>query len=102
MPAIRGGIMARAKKPPVSTDARLKSWEGAVTQLELTHAACIDNFAVQQELALAAAHLGKQWGLDLEKITSMSREAFVRLGKEVEERTAPDKNPGGMIQEASE
>jgi hypothetical protein len=76
--------MVRVKKPKDDFDARERDWQEQVNALKLSHSAYVGQVEVQQEALKSAVEQGKKWGLDLLKLTQLSREAFEKLGREVQ------------------
>jgi hypothetical protein len=76
--------MARMKKPKDDTEARQQDWQTQVDAMKLAHSAFEGQVAVQQETLKSISQFGQQWGLDLPKLTQMSKDAFEKMGREVQ------------------
>jgi hypothetical protein len=74
----------KAKKPTAAPESRMPDWAAQVVNLKKEFVAYEESIAIQQEMLKAIAIHGKQWGLDLELVTQMSRDAFDRIIKAIE------------------
>ena len=75
-------------KPKTKTvaggDSRMPDWALRLATLKKEFVAYEAAVAIQQEILKGMAAQGKQWGIDLERVTAMSRDAFDRVGKAAE------------------
>jgi hypothetical protein len=79
------GRKTAVPKPARGTESRMKDWEAILAQFEKTHFAFEESFAVRQELLKTMApKLAEQWGIDLEKLTKMSRESAERISRKLD------------------